>query len=111
MGHIRDKYPELEKRGVGAATILAQNALKIRDYLEDHHYPFPVLADAGREVVKEYGVYVKANFESVNIARPANFILSADGTVRYIHIASIQTEYPKDAEIFAVLDGLAGERD
>lgn len=108
MGHIQDKYPELEKRGVGAVIILAQNQARIKEFLEERPYPFPVLADSGREVVKEYGVYVKANFESVNIARPANFILSADGTVKYIHIASIQTEYPKDEDIFAVLDELLG---
>ena len=82
MGHIRDFYPELEKRGARAVTILAQNPTRIQEFLKDHSYPFPILADAERKVVKEYGVYVRANFESVNIARPANFILSADGTVR-----------------------------
>ncbi len=106
MGHIQSKHEELERRGVGAVTILAQNREKIAEYLKDHTFSFPVLADAERRVVKEYGVYVRANFESVNIARPANFILSADGTVKYIHIASIQTEYPKDAEIFATFDAM-----
>ncbi len=108
MGHIRDKYPEVERRGARAAVILAQNPAKVREYLEKNAYPFPVLADAGREVVKDYGVYVRANFESINIARPANFILAAEGTVAYVHIAGIQTEYPEDAEILSVLDGLAG---
>lgn len=106
MGHILEKHEELERRGVRAITILAQNQAKIAEYLKDHPFSFPVLADAERKVVKEYGVYVRANFESVNIARPANFILDTEGIVRYIHIASIQTEYPKDAEIFATFDAM-----
>jgi peroxiredoxin len=106
MGHIQDIYPELEKRGARAVTILAQNPLRIQDFLKDHSYPFPILADAERKVVKDYGVYVRANFESVNIARPANFVLAADGTVKYIHIASIQTEYPQDSDILGAFDAM-----
>ncbi len=106
MGHIRDKlYPELEKRGAGAVVILPEKLERIKGYLDKHAYPFPVLSDAGRRVVKDYGVYVRVNFESVHIARPANFVLDGEGTIRYIFIASIQTEYPPDEDILAALDG------
>jgi len=104
VGHIRDIYPELEKRGAKVVVIFAEKIERMRDYLEEHSYPFPFLSDGGRVVVKEYGVYVRVNFESVHIARPANFILDAEGTVRYIFIASIQTEYAKDEDLFTVLD-------
>ena len=106
MGHIREIYPELEKRGARAVVILAEKIQRIQDYLKTHSYPFPFLSDGGRVVVKEYGVYVRVNFESVHIARPATFILDGGGTVVYEFIASIQTEYPKDADLFAVLDAL-----
>lgn len=104
MGHIRDIYSEFEKRGARVVVILAQKQQRIHDFLQDHTYPFPILSDAGREVVKEYGVYVRLNLESVHIARPANFVLDGEGTIRYIFIASIQTEYAKDADILAALD-------
>ncbi|MBN2028589.1 MAG: peroxiredoxin family protein [Actinobacteria bacterium] len=104
MGHIRDIYPELEKRGAKVVVIFAERLERMRDYLKEHSFPFPFLSDGGRVVVKEYGVYVRVNFESVHIARPANFILDAEGTVRYIFIASIQTEYAKDEDLFAILD-------
>ena len=106
MGHIRDIYPELEKRGAGVAVIFAEKLERMRDYLEKHSYPFPFLSDGKREVVKEYGVYVRVNFESVHIARPATFILDAEGIIRYNFIASIQTEYPEDEDLFPVLDNL-----
>ncbi len=66
-----------------------------------------MLADEKREVMKEYGVYVRMNFESVHIARPSVFVLDAGGRVMYIFIASIQTEYPPDEGILDALDRAA----
>jgi thioredoxin-dependent peroxiredoxin len=106
MGEIQKNMPELERRGAGTVTIMAQDPARMRSHLENHPYPFPVLADAGREVVKKYGVYVKANFESINMARPANFVLDAAGTVRFIHIASIQVEFARFEDILATLDAM-----
>ncbi|MCX5729726.1 MAG: hypothetical protein NTZ28_12980, partial [Nitrospirae bacterium] len=57
-----------------------------------------------RQVVKEYGVYVRANLESINIARPANFVLDAAGTIRFIHISSVQIEFASFDDILATLD-------
>jgi len=104
LGEIEKNIGHLAKRGAGAATIMAQSPAGMKTYLETNHHSFPILADATREVVKQYGVYVRANFESINIARPANFALDAQGTIRFIHIASIQTEYASFPEILAVLD-------
>ena len=84
--------------------ILAQNPDKVKEYLNRGTYPFPFLVDAERQVVKDYGVHVKANFESYNIARPANFILDREGNIRYIFIASYQIDFPKDEVMFKVLD-------
>lgn len=106
MGEIEKNMPELEKRGAGTVTIMAQNPARMQDQLKSHSYPFHVLADAGRTVVKEWGVYVKANFESINIARPANFVLDAAGTIKFMHIASVQFEFASFDDIFATLDAM-----
>jgi len=87
-------------------VVLAQKREPVREYVEEHGFPFPFLADTRREVVKAYGVYVRVNFESVHIARPATFILDAEGVIKYCFIASIQTEYPEDSDLFDVLDAL-----
>ncbi len=68
--------------------------------------PLPVLADAVRTVVKDYGVYVRANFEPINIARPANFVLDAAGTIRFIHIASVQFGFASFVDILAAFDAI-----
>jgi peroxiredoxin len=106
MGHIREIYPELERCGARVVVVLAEKQERIKSFLEHHTYPFPLLSDGGRQVVKEYGVYVRVNFESLHIARPAVFILDREGIIRYIFIASIQFEYAEDDDIFSTLDAM-----
>ncbi len=106
MGHVREIYSEFEKRGARVAVIMAESVPRISEFLEKHSYPFPLLSDVRRTVVKAYGVYVRVNFESVNISRPAEFVLDAEGIIRYIYIGRIQTDFPPDEDVFAVLDSL-----
>ena len=87
-------------------SILAESLPRMQEFLADHQYPFPVLSDVRREASKAYGVYVRVNFESVNIARPSDFILDKDRTIKYIYVGRIQTDFPGDGEIFAALDNL-----
>ena len=106
MLQIAERLPELQKRGVRVVAVVAQKAASAAVDLRDDPYPFPVLSDASRTVVKEYGVYVRANFESLNIARPSTFVIDAKGIVRLMHVASIQFEFASWDEIFATFDKL-----
>ena len=106
MDRIRKNLAELEARDCKTATIMAQGPSRMKAALDDRNYPFPVLADGNRAVVKAYGVYVRANLESINIARPANFVLDGEGLIRYMHIASVQTEYASFDEILRTLDSI-----
>ena len=85
---------------------MAESLPRMQEFLKTHDYPFPLLSDVRREVVKEYGVYVRMNFESVNISRPAEVIVDTDKTVKYIYVGSIQTDFPKDEDVLALLDSL-----
>ena len=107
MGHILGNFGEYEKRGAGVVGILAQDPEKVKQYLKNHSYPFPLLVDEDRTVVKDFGVHVKVNFESVNIARPSNFILDIEGTIRFMFIGSNQRDFPEDDQIYSVLAGLS----
>ncbi|MBU1671821.1 MAG: peroxiredoxin family protein [Actinobacteria bacterium] len=107
MGHIREIYAEFDRRGARVVAIMAESYNRMHEFLETHEYPFPLLSDVRREAVRAYGVYVKLNFESVNISRPAEVILDDKKTVGYIYIGRIQTDFPDDEEIFAALDALS----
>jgi peroxiredoxin Q/BCP len=106
MGHIREIYSEFKKRGARVAVIMAESLPRMQEFLKDHQYPFPLLSDARRQAVKAYGVWVRVNFESVNISRPAEFVLDKDKTIKYIYIGRIQTDFPPDEQIFEALDSL-----
>lgn len=107
MKQIADRLPDLERREARVAAVVAQQPKRAAADLRSDPYPFPVLGDASRTVVKEYGVYVRANFESVNIARPATFVLDSAGIIRFMHIASVQFEFASWHDIFAALDDLS----
>jgi peroxiredoxin len=106
MGQIAEHMPDLQKRGVSTVSVVAQRPASAAADLKDDPYPFPVLADASRTVVKQYGVYVRANFESINIARPASFVIDTKGTVRFMHLASIQFEFASWPDILSTFDTL-----
>jgi thioredoxin-dependent peroxiredoxin len=106
MGHIREIYSEFEQRDARVVTILAESLQRMQRFLEKNQYPFPVLSDVRRTVSRAYGVYVKVNFESVNIARPAQFVVDGNGIISYIYVGRTQADFPRDEELFDVLDRL-----
>jgi peroxiredoxin len=54
--------------------------------------PFPILSDAQRWVVREWGIYNP--HENGGIAKPAVFILAADRTVRFISVDEVASRVP-----------------
>jgi peroxiredoxin Q/BCP len=106
MGHVRSAFDEYEKRDAKVVAIAGQDPGKVKEYLEKNEYPFRILVDEDRSVIKEYGVYVRVNFESLNGARPAEFVLSPEGMIRYIYIGSLQRDFPDDVEIFTAIDSI-----
>ena len=85
---------------------MAESLPRMREFLKDNTYPFRLLSDVRREVVKAYGVYVRMNFESYNISRPSEVILDKDKTVQFIYIGRIQTDFQPDEAILGVIDKL-----
>lgn len=66
--------------------------------------PFPLLADPDRAAIRRYGVYVRVNFESWNIARPSVFLVDPMGRIRCISVGSHQRDWPDSADLFSVID-------
>ncbi len=54
--------------------------------------PVPFLLDEDRSVTRAYGVYVRMNHESFDIARPATFVLDRSGIIRYLFVGDGQTD-------------------
>ena len=81
--------------GIGIAVVLGQSCEKIAAALERDgvSYPFPVLCDEDREVIKRYGVWHPIGLDAFNIAHPASFLIAAPSrTLRYAFVGSSQHE-------------------
>jgi peroxiredoxin len=79
----------------------------VRRYVEDSGLPFHILVDESREVTKRYGVWHRLGLDAWNIARPALFVIDAQGVIRSIFVAESQEEFPGGEEIDRALDALA----
>ncbi len=104
---MRDKFAEYEQRGIQIAAIYGQGFGAVRKFAEREQFPFPVLVDANRSVIRQYGVYVRINFESWNMARPSTVLIDSAGIVRFVFVGKNQLEWPTHEMLFASLEGAA----
>lgn len=73
-------------------------------HFEHARISFPFLLDEDRSVTKAYGVYVRLNLESVNIARPATFVIARDGTIAWMYVGGNQTDRRPVEEVLRWLE-------
>jgi len=75
--------PDFEREQVSVAVILAQACARIASALERRQvrYPFPVLCDPERAVIKRYGVWYPWGLDGFNTAHPASFLIDAAAQV------------------------------
>ena len=50
-------------------------------------YTFPILSDPNADMIRQYGVlHAKAGEGGKDIARPAEFLVDANGTIRWVNL-------------------------
>ena len=99
---MREYQDRFRQAGVDIVVALCQKRESVRAWLEAHPQPFPVVVDEDRSNAKAWGVYVRLNFESLRIARPASFLVDGSGVVRFAFVSSIQWQRANLDEILAV---------
>lgn len=85
---------------------MGQRPEAVRRYVEETGLPFHVLVDATREVIKQYGVWHRFGLTGWNIARPALFVIDAEGIIRAIFVGERQDEFPGAREVMAAVSAL-----
>ncbi len=88
-----EPYAESVGQHGSLALIAAQKRGGLGDpvsWIQKNPQPFPYLLDEDRAVTKQYGVYLAFNYESINIARPASFVVGTDGLLKYVFVGSNQ---------------------
>jgi len=116
--------PQIEATGAKLVAISPQT-VKQSDFMHDQHkLRFPLLADAGNQVARQFGLVYRVPAEQEALYRrtfvnlpntngddswelpiPATYILDCDGTVLYISANEDYTERPEPLDILSFLEG------
>ncbi len=76
----------------------------IANLAESKGYPFPIAVDEDRSVARAFGVHVRINVESWNMARPSVFLIGPHGQIEYLYVGSHQRDWPESSVIWSLLD-------
>lgn len=101
---LAGELEEWKRRDVDIAAIYGQDVDSISCFAEDFASPILIYADVERAAIRRYGVYVRLNFESWNMARPSVFLINPSCEIRYIHVGSNQMDWPDSEPILALID-------
>lgn len=94
MTQFESKKEEFEPLGtlLFIAAEKRDGFFKPESFFKNRPPGFPFLLDEKRTVTKSYGVYKAAGIDSINIARPASFVVNPAGLIEFIYIGSNQTD-------------------
>jgi peroxiredoxin len=94
MAQFEPHKDEIERNGllVYVAAEKRGGMFKPEKFLEKNPISFPFLLDEDRAVTKAYGVYKAMDIDSINIARPATFVLDKSGRIKYLYVGDGQTD-------------------
>jgi peroxiredoxin len=114
--------PQIEQAGAALIAISPQTVKQSFFMRDQHKLHFPLLADAGNQVARQFGLsyrvpefqqvvyrraFVNLPFvngdESWELPIPATYILDRDGTVLYASANEDYTERPEPADILTAL--------
>ena len=112
MAQFESHKNEIERTGslVFIAAQKRANALSNPEkFLLTHPISFPYLLDEDRAVTKAYGVYKALGTDSINIARPATFVVDAPGKISYLYVGSNQLDRaPMERVLQALMEAKSG---
>ena len=98
---------EFHQRGVEVLAISVDSPAESLKLCQSRGYTFPVLSDPGAEIIKQFGVlHPKAGENGRDIARPAEFLVDATGTVRWVNLTDDIRVRARPEAVLAAIDRL-----
>jgi peroxiredoxin len=103
---IQEKLEEFKARGIRIVAISVDAVETNRELREKRGYTYPFLSDPKLEAIRRYDLVHAGGFPSGNIARPAEFLLDASGTVRWRNLTENYRVRTKGEDILKIIDEL-----
>lgn len=105
---FRDSFSRLSSLHAQLVAISVDGPFANKAFASEHNFPFPVLSDYTREVVRLYGVYHDdfAGLPGYTAAKRSVFVLDSTGTVRYKWVTEDPHIEPPYEEVFRAVESL-----
>jgi peroxiredoxin len=92
LADYRDHFDDIRAAGADLVGISVDTPAQSETLRRDLGLPFPILSDADRRVVQEWGIFNER--ERGGIAKPSVFIIDRDRVVRYVGLDTTTTRAP-----------------
>ena len=87
MRSIEQSLNKFNEAGIRPVAISIDKPEESRNIAQSQGYTFPLLSDQNAEVSRRYDlVHEKAGISGEDIARPAEFLIDATGTVKWVNL-------------------------
>ena len=107
MRSYQQNLDKFAARGVVIVAVSVDPVDVTRKHCEKQGFTFTFLSDTKAEVIRRYDLLHAGGFGGADIARPAEFLLDADGKVLWLNLTENYKVRSKAEEILKVMEGLA----
>jgi peroxiredoxin len=84
---IESKISQIRAAGINPVAISVDSPDVSRDFARKAGFTFPVLSDPNLEAIRRYDlVHAGQGVNGSDVARPAEFLVAPDGTVRWVNL-------------------------
>jgi len=98
---------EFHRRGIEVVGISVDSPAESQKLCQSRGYTFPFLSDPKAETIRRYGVlHAKGGEEGKDIARPAEFLVDAAGTIRWVNLTDDIRVRARPESVLTAIDRL-----
>ncbi len=97
-----EDWAQFEGLGAVVLAISPQDVESHEGFSCKHSFPFPLLADAGKQLGEAYGILGPLGFY-----RRSAFVIDGDGVIRYAHRSATSLTYRSSDELVAAVKAAA----
>ena len=105
---MQQNLDKFSSRGARIVAVSVDPVDVTRAHGEKQGFTFTFLSDTKAEVIRRYDLLHAGGFGGADIARPAEFLLDADGKVLWRNLTESNKVRAQAEEILKVMDALAG---
>ena len=105
MRSFQQKLPEFESRGIRLVAISVDSPEINRGHRKKLGFTFTFLSDPKAEVIRRYDLlHAGAGPKGADIARPAEFLVDSNGTVRWVNLTENIAVRARPEEVLKAFD-------